>query len=74
MPIYANDKTRVLNDIFIKFSVFKNYSHDNKVFSNTFGATAQAVILEKNTNEIINESIDDLIESFKVKSLISNDP
>jgi transposase len=67
--LLASEKTRVLNDIFIKFSDFNNSSHDNKVFSNTFGATAQAVILEyKTTDEIINEPIDNLIEFIKDKS------
>lgn len=67
--LLASEKTRVLNDIFIKFSDFNNGNHDNKVFSNTFGNTAQAVILEyKTTEEIINQPIDELVEFIQSKS------
>lgn len=58
----ASEKTRVLNDIFIKFSDFNNASHDSKAFSDTFGATATAILLEyKTTEDIINEPLEDLI-------------
>lgn len=67
--LLASEKTRVLNDIFIKFSDFNNGNHDNKVFSNTFGTTAQAILLEyKTTEEIINQPLEELIEFIKSKS------
>lgn len=67
--LLASEKTRVLNDIFIKFSDFNNANHDNKVFSNSFGATAQAIILEyKTTDEIVSKPLEELVSFIQTKS------
>lgn len=67
--LLASEKTRVLNDIFIKFSDFNNANHDNKVFSNSFGVTAQAIILEyKTTDEIVSKPLEELVSFIQTKS------
>ena len=55
----VNEKLYVLNNIFLKFSTFS----DTSLFSNNFGATAQALLLEyKSPEEIINTPLDNLAE------------
>ena len=57
----VREKLYVLNNIFLKFSAFDRKYDDFSLFSDTFSATAQAVLLEyKSPEEIINTSIEDL--------------
>lgn len=57
----VREKLYVLNNIFLKFSAFDRKYDGFSPFSDTFSATAQAVLLEyKSPEEIINTSIEDL--------------
>jgi len=60
----TKEKQRFLNYLFIKFSSFK----EDKIFSNTFGATSLAVIEEFLTvDEIANMSLEELVDFINVK-------
>lgn len=57
----VREKLYVLTNIFLKFSAFDMKIDGKPVFSDTFSATAQSVLLEyKSPEEIINTSIEDL--------------
>ena len=57
----VREKLYVLNNIFLKFSAFDHKFDGLAPFSDPFGATAQAILLEyKSPEEIINTSIEDL--------------
>lgn len=63
------EKTRILKNIFIKFSDYDNAKHQNKSFSNTFDTTSIEVLLNYKTHEdIANSSIEDLTQFIKEKS------
>jgi transposase len=59
----ARDKTRFLNQVFLKFSGMRI---DNP-FSNSFGTTSLAVIQELEPEEIVAMSIEELIDFLKDK-------
>jgi transposase len=59
----ARDKTRFLNQVFLKFSGMRM---DNP-FSNTFGTTSLAVIQELEPEQIVAMSIEELIDFLKEK-------
>lgn len=57
----VREKLYVLNNIFLKFSAFDHKFDGLTPFSDPFGATAQAILLEyKSPEEIINTPIEDL--------------
>lgn len=69
VELMSEEKVRILNYIFMKFSDFNNSKHKNRAFSNTFGATAVQTILEyKTPQEIADESLDELTEFIKKQS------
>jgi len=69
IDLLCKEKTRILNYIFIKFSDFNNAKHQNKSFSNIFGATSIEVLLNYKTPEdIANSSIENLAQFIKEKS------
>ncbi len=51
IDLLSKEKVRILNYIFLKFSNFNNEKHQNKAFSNTFGATAVEVLTHFKTPE-----------------------
>jgi len=60
----TKEKQRFLNYLFMKFSSFK----EDKIFSDTFGATSLAVIEEFLTvDEIANMSLEELVDFINVK-------
>lgn len=69
IDLIAKEKVRVLNYIFIKFSDFNNSKHQNKAFSNVFGATSIELLTHyKTPEEIANTSLEDLTDFIKEKS------
>ncbi len=69
IDLLSKEKVRILNYVFLKFSDFNNKKHQNKAFSNTFGATAVEVLTNfKTPEEIAATSLDELTEFVKVKS------
>lgn len=64
----SREKTYMLNNIFLKFSEFALLDNQNHPFSNKYGATAMAVLLEyKTIDDIIDSSLDDLIAFISQK-------
>jgi transposase len=63
----AREKTYMLNNIFLKFSEFA-LNKENHPFSNTFGATAEAVLKEfLSTDDIISLPVEDLVSFINDK-------
>ena len=64
----SREKTYMLNNIYLKFSEFALLDKGNHPFSDKYGATAMAVLLEyKTLDDIINSSVDELIEFISQK-------
>ena len=69
IDLLSKEKIRILNYIFLKFSDFNNKKHQNKSFSNTFGATAVEVLAYfKTPEEIASTPLDELTDFIKEKS------
>lgn len=61
----AREKTYMVSNLFLKFSTLAQ----EKVFSNNFGATAEALLTEfETTEDIASKSIDELISIIKLAS------
>ncbi len=69
IDLLSKEKVRILNYIFLKFSDFNSKKHQNKTFSDTFGATAVEVLTYfKTPEEIASTSLEDLTKFIKSKS------
>ena len=65
----VREKLYVLNNIFLKFSAFDRKYDGLSPFSDSFTATAQAILLEyKSPEEIVNTSIEDLTSFISTAS------
>lgn len=65
----TREKTYMVSNMFLKFSEMAVLSNDNKVFSNNYGATAQAILTEYlSLEDLVNSSTEELVEFVCQKS------
>lgn len=65
----TREKTYMVSNMFLKFSEMAVLSNDDKVFSNNYGATAQAILTEYlSLEDLVNSSTEELVEFVCQKS------
>lgn len=65
----TREKTYMVSNMFLKFSEMAVLSNDDKVFSNNYGAAAQAILTEYlSLEDLVNSSTEDLVEFVCQKS------
>lgn len=65
----TREKTYMVSNMFLKFSEMAVLSNDDKVFSDNYGATAQAILTEYlSLEDLVNSSTEELVEFVCKKS------